>query len=243
MIDLHCHILPAIDDGAQTVEESIEMAKKALDQGINHLLCTPHYNAKYHNKKADIISAVAELQHILTDNGLPLNLYEGQEVRLFRDLIPAIHRDEILFVDIYNRYLLIEFPTAEIPDYAEETLFELRQMKIIPIIVHPERNFGFQENPKQLNVFLRLGCLAQLTAPSIIGRFGKRAQQLSFYYIEKKMVQMIASDAHARHQRDFYLLEAYQKIEHDFGIRYVEAMKTVARAIINGDDVVIPDVY
>ncbi|HGL5698543.1 CpsB/CapC family capsule biosynthesis tyrosine phosphatase, partial [Enterococcus faecalis] len=101
MIDLHCHILPGIDDGAENLEASIAMAEKAIQQGITHILCTPHHNnGKYSNEKSQVISLVASLQAELEKRQLPLTLLEGQEVRITGTLIEDIHRDEILFTDL-----------------------------------------------------------------------------------------------------------------------------------------------
>ena len=106
MIDLHSHILPGVDDGAQTLEDSLEMARKAISQGITHLMCTPHHNnGKYNNPADKIIREVANLQGELDKRGLDLTLLEGQEVRLTEFLLTAIQRDEILFTDLDNTYL------------------------------------------------------------------------------------------------------------------------------------------
>ena len=164
MIDLHCHILPGIDDGAENLEASIAMAEKAIQQGITHILCTPHHNnGKYSNENHKSF-LVASLQAELEKRQLPLTLLEGQEVRITGTLIEDIHRDEILFTDLDDTYLLIEFPTLEVPLYAER-LFELLELGKTPVIVHPERNAHFREDPNHLLPFLDMGCLAQLTAP------------------------------------------------------------------------------
>ncbi|MGM0214827.1 tyrosine-protein phosphatase [Enterococcus sp. AZ109] len=237
MLDLHCHILPGVDDGAQTVDDSIKMAKKAVKQGITHILCTPHHNRRYQNPKAEIIPAVEELQTILEEQGIPLTLFEGQEVRIHDQLVQEIEEDRILFVDVTDRYLLIEFPTAEIPYYAESVLYELCQLGHVPIIVHPERNLGFQAEPNQLLSFLNMGCLAQLTAPSIVGIFGKSVQKLSHQLVESGLVQMVASDAHRLKQRDFYLKEASEYIIKHFGEKHWEQMDQMSRDVVNGDPV------
>lgn len=237
MLDLHCHILPGVDDGAQTIDDSIKMAKKAVKQGITHILCTPHHNRHYQNPKDEVIPAVEELQAVFDDKGIPLTLFEGQEVRIHDQLVQEIKEDRILFADVYDQYVLIEFPTAEIPHYAETVLYDLRQMDKIPIIVHPERNLGFQEEPNQLLNFLNMGCLAQLTAPSIVGVFGKTVQKLSHQLVENGLVQMVASDAHRLKQRDFYLKEASEYIVKHFGEKRWEQMDQMCRDIINGDPV------
>lgn len=237
MIDLHCHILPGIDDGAENIEASINMAKKALSQGITHILCTPHQNnGEYVNPKSEVISAVANLQAEFNKRNLPLTLFEGQEVHITGELIEEIKKDRILFTDLADTYLLLEFPTMDIPAYTEEIFFELRNMGKIPVIVHPERNAKFRENPDRLIPFLEMGCLAQLTAPSIVGIFGKSIQKTAKEMVDRNMVQMVASDAHGINKRTFYMKEAYEQI----GDEKSKLMQQVTKDLINGDDIYFP---
>lgn len=241
MIDLHCHLLPGVDDGPETMEESLAMAQTAVAQGITHLLCTPHHNnGRYENPKASIIAAVAELQAALDTAAIPLTVLEGQEVRVTGELIEDLTADNLLFTDLNDTYLLIEFPSADVPAYSETLLFELRGLGKIPVIVHPERNRYFMEDPDRLIPYLDMGCLAQLTAPSIVGIFGKKIQKIAHQMVERNLVQMVASDAHGINKRPFYLKEAYSEIEQKYGKQVVEQMQQVAKDLVNGDDVNYP---
>ncbi|MGF2082636.1 tyrosine-protein phosphatase [Enterococcus casseliflavus] len=238
MIDLHCHILPGIDDGAEDLEASIAMAEKAISQGITHILCTPHHNnGKYRNPKSTVISHVSFLQSELDNRQLPLTVLEGQEVRITGDLIEDIQQDNILFTDLDDTYILIEFPTMEVPTYSERMFFELLQMGKTPVIVHPERNAHFRKDLNYLIPFLEMGCLAQLTAPSYIGIFGKDIQKTAKQMVEHNLVQMVASDAHGVKKRTFYMKEAYEQITKDFGGDKVTKMQQVAKDLLNGDRV------
>ena len=126
MIDLHSHVLPGVDDGAQNLEDSLEMIRKAISQGITHLMCTPHHNnGKYHNPADKIIQQVEALQKEIDQRGLKLTLLEGQEVRLTEYLLMEIERGELLFTDLDDTYLLVELPTNEVPLYAEEVFYHL----------------------------------------------------------------------------------------------------------------------
>lgn len=241
MIDLHCHILPGVDDGAQTLEDSLAMAEKAISQGITHILCTPHHNnGKYKNPKQTVIPRVAQLQEELDQRQLPLTVLEGQEVRITGDLLEDMSRDEILFTDLEDTYILIEFPTMDIPAYTEQLFFELRGLGKIPVIVHPERNAKFREDPNRLIPFLDMGVLAQLTAPSYVGTFGKSIQKTAKEMVKHNLVQMVASDAHGVTKRNFYLKEAFEAIEKDFGQEKVLAMQQVAKDLLNGDIINFP---
>lgn len=237
MIDLHCHILPGIDDGAQTLRDSIKMAEKAVSEGITHILCTPHHNSFYDNPKSKVLLQVAALQEELTRRNIPLILYEAQEVKIFEHLITEIDQNEILFADVSDRYLMLEFPMDNIPDFTSKLITQLVDRGIIPIIVHPERYKVFQTNPSLLENYLKMGCLAQLTAPSIIGKYGKKIQKLSHYFVKNGMVQMLGSDAHDVDNRDFHLTEAYEIISKQYGKQKTDYYNCVAKDIINGDNI------
>lgn len=236
MIDLHCHILPGIDDGAQTSEDSLAMAEKAISQGITHLMCTPHHNnGKYSNPANQVIEQVARLQQELDQRNLNLTLLEGQEVRITGTLLEDIAKGEILFTDLADTYILIEFPTGEVPAYTEQLFFQLLSQGHTPVIVHPERNAVFRRNPNELIPFLELGALTQLTAPSIVGVFGKEIQKTAKKMLKHNMLYMVASDAHNLRQRSFYMKEAYEVIRKECGQSKVDEMMQMAKDLVNGD--------
>ena len=240
MIDLHCHILPGIDDGAPDLNASLAMAEVAVANGITHLLCTPHHNnGKYLNPKNQIIGHVAELQKELDDRQIPLTLFEGQEVRITGELLDCWDRGELLTVDVANRYLLVEFPSHDVPSYTDQIFFELFSRGVTPIIVHPERNSVFIEEPNKLIPYLEMGVLAQLTAPSYVGTFGKKIQKTAHLMVKHNLVQMVATDAHNISSRTFLLKEAYDLIAKDFGAGKAESFQEVNRGIINGDEVAV----
>ncbi|WP_207695653.1 protein-tyrosine phosphatase [Enterococcus sp. DIV0212c] len=242
MIDLHCHILPGIDDGAQSIDDSLEMARMAVKQGITHILCTPHHNnGKYNNTAGKVISCVAALQEELDHRNIPLTLFEGQEVRIGGDLPEQIQNNDILFADLDNRYILIEFPTNEIPAYAEQLFIKLLEAGHIPIIVHPERNSKFIEDPNELLPFLEMGVLTQLTAPSYVGVFGNKIEKTAKQMVAHNLVYMMASDAHNVEKRGFFMKKAYDAIAKDMGPKHVEAMQQMTKDILNGDDIRRPE--
>ncbi|MGX7030438.1 tyrosine-protein phosphatase [Vagococcus zengguangii] len=240
MIDLHCHILPGLDDGAQNMEDSLAMARKAVASGITHILCTPHRNGKYQNSKADIIEAVINLQSVLDEEHIPLTLFEGQEVRISGDLMQEYEAGLLLGTDVSDRYMLIEFPTQDVPLYSERLFFEMLTKGITPVIVHPERNSVFIEEPNKLIPFIEMGVLTQMTAPSYVGVFGKKIQKVSEQMLTHNLIHMMASDAHNLKTRDFYLEEAFTKLRKEYGKAKAYEFEQVAKALINGDDVQIP---
>lgn len=236
MIDLHCHLLPGIDDGARTLDDSLAMAELAVAEGITHILVTPHHkNGKYENVKEDIIRVTAELQEEFDKRNIALTLFPGQEVRINGELLADVENDAILFTDVDNQYLLIEFPTLAIPHYTESLFFQLQQKGITPVIVHPERNQEVIRNPNVLLPFIERGALAQLTASSYVGAFGRDIADLSSKLIEANLVHIIASDAHNTRGRSFRMQEAFAKLEKEFGPAKVNLFQMTARDLINGD--------
>ncbi|MGY3778713.1 tyrosine-protein phosphatase [Isobaculum melis] len=236
MIDLHCHILPGIDDGPKDLEAAIAMAKMAVSEGIEHILVTPHHrNGQYINKKKEIIEAMQAFQTILDMNAIPLNLFPGQELRLTSELLDYIDNDEVQFVDEDCQYLLIEFPTMSIPNATENLFFELGKRNITPIIVHPERNHVFYNKPDIFFQFIEKGAYAQLTAGSYLGHFGKKIQKFSKQLLDANSIHIIASDAHNISTRKFCVKEAYEKLEKEFGIGIVKEFQQNTKDFINGD--------
>lgn len=241
MIDLHCHILPGIDDGAKNWEESLLMARNAVDEGITHILATPHHqNRSWINPKNEVIALVDELQDRLDHANIDLTIFPGQEVRIHGDILHNIELNEICFVDEFNKYLLIEFPTSVVPQYTDRLFFDLQSEGITPIIVHPERNRAIMKDPSILKVFVDRGVMAQLTAGSYTGAFGKQIERLSGQLIEANLVHYIASDAHNTTSRTFYMKEAFEKLENNYGREKVITYQDVSRALINGDAVTLP---
>ena len=234
MIDLHCHILPGIDDGAKTMEDSLAMAREAVAEGITHILATPHYkNGRWTNEKDSIIQGVAAVQQELNNRAIPLTLFPAQEVRIVGELMEKKKKNKIQFIDEGNQYLLIEFPTATIPAFTDSLFFNLQKTGVTPIIVHPERNHAILNDPTLLLNLVERGALAQLTAGSYIGSFGKKIQKLSKQLIEANLVHFIASDAHNITSRTFYMKDAYQRLEKEFGKEKVSKLKQVTKDLNN----------
>lgn len=242
MIDLHCHILPGIDDGAKNMEDSIAMARSAVAEGITHILATPHHKAHgWNNEKAAIVQLVDQVQAAIDKEGIPLTIFPGQEVRLYGELIEDIEAGKIQFIDEANQYLLIEFPSSEIPTYTAQLFYRLQHQGVTPIIVHPERNQGVLKDPKQLKELIDKGALAQLTAGSYIGAFGKEVAKLSRDLIEADLIHYIASDAHNLTSRPYHLKEAYAQLEKAYGSNLVKRFQQMTKDLVNGDPVFPPE--
>lgn len=233
MIDIHCHILPNVDDGAKAVQESIKMAKEAVSEGITSIIATPHHkNGRYENRKAEIVGKVEELNEVLETESIPLKILPGQEPRIYGELLNDFHKGDILTLNGSGKYLLVELPSGDVPIYTERLFYEIQMTGLIPIIVHPERNSRIAENPDLLYELINKGALSQVTASSIAGVFGHAIRKFSMQLIEANLVHFIASDAHNVHNRCFKVNEAYSVVEKRYGLDMVYYFKENAELLI-----------
>ncbi|WP_165005466.1 CpsB/CapC family capsule biosynthesis tyrosine phosphatase [Enterococcus sp. ZJ1668] len=232
MIDLHCHLLPGLDDGPQTLTDSIKMAEVAVQQGITHLLATPHHNtSEFYNPKETVLAAVEAFQSELDQRKIPLTLQPGQEIRLTGSIIQLLQQDGLLGMGANSHHLLLEFPAMGVPQFTEQIFFELISLGYLPVIAHPERNPYFIQDPDRLLPFLEMGCLAQLTAPSYIGFYGRKIKRIAKKMVKHDLVQLVASDAHDEKKRSFYLKNAYTQIGRNFGREKVTRLQQTSRDI------------
>jgi protein-tyrosine phosphatase len=235
MIDIHCHILPDVDDGAKTMEDSIEMAKAAVADGITTIIATPHHqNGRYINDKSRIIERVQTLNEVLTKQNIPLTILPGQEPRIYGELVQDYEKGEVLTLNNGNKYVMVEFPSSQVPRYAEQLLFDIQLQGLHPIIVHPERNAQIMEQPDVLYNLVKKGALTQVTASSLTGHFGKKIQKFSQQLIEVNLTHFIASDAHNTSGRTFRLSEAYDIIEKQYGVDMMYFFTENAEYLVKG---------
>ncbi|MEI4829857.1 CpsB/CapC family capsule biosynthesis tyrosine phosphatase [Bacillus sp. FJAT-53711] len=238
MIDLHCHILPGVDDGAKTAADSVEMAKAAVAEGIHTIVATPHHqNGKYVNERMHILHQVKQLNGLLQEKDINLTVLPGQEVRLYGEMLKDYENNKIVTLNETNKYILIEFPSNHVPRYAEQMLYELRVKGIIPIIVHPERNAELIEHPDKLYNLVSKGVLTQVTAGSLLGNFGKKIKKFSLQLIEHNLTHMIASDAHNTTTRGFHLQAGYDVIKKEFGTNTLMHFKENPYLFISGKSI------
>ena len=244
MIDLHCHILPYLDDGPQSPEESLSMAKEAVEDGISVITATPHtLNGVYLNPAQKITKSVAALQDLLVKNNIPLQMCLGADVHLCPDMLAHIESGEAMTINNAGKYLLLEFPAQSIPPGAKDEIFRLKLNGITPIITHPERNLMIQKDIHILYEFVNLGALSQVTAMSITGDFGPIVRNCVQELLERRLAHIIASDAHSPDDRPPLLSEALEEAA-DMLESYEEAEQMVTlvpAAIIAGEGVEIQE--
>lgn len=235
MIDIHSHILPGVDDGAKSVEDSIDMAKQAVSEGIHTIIATPHHmNGKYDNKKSDILPLVTNLNETFKQESINLQVLPGQECRIYGEILEDYQKGEILSLNQSSHYVFIEFPSNSVPRYAERLLYDIQVEGLTPVIVHPERNAELIERPDKLYKLVKNGAVTQLTASSLVGYFGKHIQKFSQQLIEANLTHFIASDAHNIHNRSFKMEEAMDYTEKKYGIDMVYYFTENAEMLVDG---------
>jgi protein-tyrosine phosphatase len=236
MIDLHCHILPGIDDGAPDLEESLSMAEAARAEGIRLIAATPHHNKARWDNPADRIRELTDrLNGAIAERGLDVRIVPGQEMHVNGRFFDEWQAGRVQPIG-ESRYVLIEFPFDGLPRNAAEVVHELTVAGLVPIIAHPERNRAFLENPDLLEELIRTGALGQLTSHSLLGTFGRHVQRRSEEMISRGLVHILASDAHrsGTDGRGFRLNQAYEAVTRKFGDACAETFMANAEAVVAG---------
>jgi protein-tyrosine phosphatase len=221
MVDLHCHILPGIDDGAQTIEDSMAMAEDAIRDGITCVVATPHASTEYRFDYAKVRAACEQLQSLLKGR---LTVATGCDFHLNPENLLALKNGAAPFCINQKDYLLVEFNEFSIPPAMDQTLHELHLMGLRPIITHPERNAILRSQPERLQGWVRLGCFAQVTAGSLAGVFGPGAQADAWTWIDQGLVHFVSSDGHNTARRPVKLRFAYESIARERGKHLAEAL-------------------
>ena len=197
MVDLHCHVLPAVDDGSESLEKSLEFCRVALEDGVTTLVATPHQKpGLWENGPEAIRQKVADLRLALEEAAIPVEIVEGAEVYLSGDLLERLRAGKVTTIGGTGRYLLLELPYQQTPVRVEETVFQLKLAGITPVLAHPERISYFTADMDRVEKLVRLGCLSQITASALAGGFGERTRDFTLRLLESDLVHVIASDAH-----------------------------------------------
>ena len=242
MIDLHSHILPGLDDGASTWEDSLQMARMAVEDGIRTIVATPHlYKSRRAergkiNLKAEVLAKISEFKERLAAEDIDLEILPGCDFPLNFESLQLLDDDQVYTINDGKRYLLLEFPDAALPPASEDICFRLQSKGITPIITHPERHFIFSEMPKKLQRLLDLGCLAQVTASSLTGGFGRAVARVAREMMRQGYFQIMATDAHGTRGRPPLLRQALEKASSIVGKERALAMVTsIPEKIIRGE--------
>lgn len=232
MIDVHCHILPDVDDGPKSWEASEEMCRMALADGIEHIVATPHANDRYHYDRPYLSGLLDQLwQRVGKFPRMTLGCDFHLSYENFQDLMVAPAK----YCIEGTQYVLVELSNYSIPPQIDECFFKMHEKGVIPVITHPERNPILQQNPERVLAWAEMRCVVQVTASSVTGFWGERAWRATQFLLKHKAVHILATDAHDTKNRVPILSHGREAVEDICG--EVVARSLVddnPRALVNG---------
>ncbi len=232
MIDLHSHLLWNVDDGPTTMEQTIKMLNRAVEEGISEIVATSHYqHPLYSVDFSEVHQKVSILQLELLKNNIPLTIHQGHEVRLSTNILSQYKQLSIHSL-AGSDYMLIELPSNSVPYYTSHIIQELTFAGIIPIIAHSERNRAIYANPRLLEDLIRMGAFTQITAGSLAGNYGRKIQKFSLKLIEANLIHTYGSDAHNLTTRPFFFKEGLKVLENRRLASYVQLLLENNRCVI-----------
>jgi len=224
MVDIHHHLLPGLDDGADSMETSVAMARLAVAEGITHVVCTPHANGSFAFDPAVNAAKFKQLGARLASEGIALTLGRGCDFHVSYDNVRGAQADPARYSINGLGYLLVEVPDYGLPPGLTETFYELQLVGLTPILTHPERNPTLQAEPERMLDWLRGGVLVQVTADSITGHKGKPAARMANMLLEKRWVHFLATDAHNTSSRPPRMRAAHDAVAKKFGASYARSL-------------------
>lgn len=242
MIDFHTHILPNIDDGSESVEETFNLIKEAKSVGFDSIISTSHYIEKYYEvgvkERCEWINALSEA---LKKESIDMNLYLGNEVYFSENIIQLLKENKIAKIN-NSRYMLFEFAMNVKPINVYDVIYEMLQNKIVPVLAHPERYSFVQKDPSFIYELIDAGVLMQVNYASIIGWYGKKAEILAKKFLESNMISFLGSDVHK--QRTIYqkIPEILKKIEDIIGKEKLDNLTTInPKRALQNEDIEVPE--
>ena len=214
MIDLHCHMLPGVDDGASSEKEALLMAQVAVDSGVTDVALTPHCNvpgkfSNYYDQQLE--GRFRRFEQLLHRENGSLTVHRGMEVFVTPELPRLLDNGSLLTLG-GSRYLLVEFAFGEEAWFADDILRQIRQYDLIPVVAHPERYYFLQDEPRHLLRWAGDGCLLQLNKGSFFGMFGRHAAKTAHWCLDCGCLHLIGSDAHSPYRRTPRLNDVYDLV-------------------------------
>lgn len=232
MIDIHNHILPGMDDGPKDIAQTIDLLQQAKLQGITGIIATPHHlSPRFTNNIQNVKALINEIMQIPAIRNIGITIYHGQEVRLTDQIVDEIAQGNITGLND-SKYILIEFPSNEVPLYTKQLFYDLQIMGFIPIIAHPERNKILANDLSVLFDLINMGALSQLTASSLLGNLGKKIQKISLKMIDYELTHFVASDAHHSVSRPFEIAKLFKN-------RKLKKLNTKIETMFNHSQLII----
>ena len=212
-VDIHSHYLFGLDDGAETLDQTLRMLEQAADLNITHLLATPHATELTDEAfSAQVVERFAAVQRAVEKAGIPVKLSLGAELFFSRRLMDWLHYPWFTLAN-NQKYVLFELPLLDLPEGVGDFIFQCRLKGITPILAHPERYLYLHRKLDKLYAFFQQGCLIQINAGSIVGQFGTTVQNLALTFVKEKFVHFVASDAHETKHRNYEtLIRSYEEL-------------------------------
>lgn len=223
-VDIHAHMLPGLDDGAADMDIAVSMALMAYREGIRHMIMTPHYISGRMENGCDVVdSGIESLNAELFRREIDLRIHPGNE--MFLDMETAKRVEDCRAYSLNaSRYVLVELPLSEVPEYTDEALFSLSVKGYVPVVAHPERNIEIADNPDILGAFIKNGVLSQVNATSLRGVYGKPVRKTAFKLLQSGMVHFVASDAHTLSGRRPAMNSVFELVRDRFGEEYARVL-------------------
>lgn len=238
MIDIHTHLIPNVDDGSDSMEETIRLAQTAVKEGIRHTILTPHHNRYWvSNEKDKVLQLTEKVEQAIQKEDIPLTVSPSQEIRMNEEFSEELFAGNYLSLDGDGKYYLVEFSWREFPSFARTYLQEMLDADIIPVIAHPERQRPFLDDPSLLRELIAMGCISQVTASSIVGDYTEEIRQAAHTMMKENLIHVIASDAHDTVERPFNLVNALKILENDYGSTYKDYLVNNAERIFKGQQI------
>ncbi|MGA2887048.1 MAG: CpsB/CapC family capsule biosynthesis tyrosine phosphatase [Terracidiphilus sp.] len=232
MIDIHHHLLYGIDDGAFDLDTSLTMAREAAAEGVTHIVCTPHANERYPYESQLTEERYAELRELLKDE---MDLSLGCEFRVTAENVFEATANPLRYSIGGKGYLLIEFSNTSIPPQVTDALIMMQSAGYTLIVAHPERYPIVLGQPEILAEWMRMGCLVQVTAASLYGRFGKMAEAFSNELLDRNWIHFLATDAHNMKSRPPHLKKGYDYVANRAGVETARRLCVAdPRAAVDG---------
>lgn len=239
MIDIHSHILPGVDDGARSIEESIKILQKAADAGVTTIVATPHVlEVPSKSEWQEVSNVFNGLKQKIVQENIHIEMILGAELFISPELPKTIKENRELTINNRNKYVLIELPMNEIPYFTKQIIFELQLQGIVPILAHPERYMEIQKDINKLVDFVRKGVLTQLNSGSLTGRYGKKVQKTAKRLLTNNLIYMIGSDVHPTFNGYCSLSQGVNRAAGLIGMRKARQMVTsIPARVIRGEEI------
>ena len=236
MIDIHSHILPGLDDGAKSIEETLGMVRQLQEAGFKTLIATPHVlEGRAYLSPADILAETEQVRECVARAGIPVEILPGAENYIFPDMAKWAQAGKLLTLGNTGKYLLLELPMLEIPHYTDQVFFELQVNGLTPVLAHPERYRSLYDKPERLLDWANKGILFQLDLRSLDGKYGPQAKRLAEVMLHSDLVHFVGSDAHRVARSESAYLEELRSVKGIVGEeRFREVTMGNPRGVVEG---------